>query len=279
MTTDHTSSRSTDVTVTIDAPTARGGPAAVGSDLGWLMRGLRERNLDDPAKLPPEDKDSSDPSMDEGYAEVRRQAWLNSLRLADHVGYAEWTLDQLDPDQHPERLRNWVTAASLAKVKKVRPKALNGIAYGNTGSGKTTAIVAAGRFAVERGLRARYLKHTHYLQWLRPNGAPAGYTDKEIIRLFTDCDLLVLDEVCGEMDNASDWVREKSADLVDARSAAGRPTLCSTNLTSQRIGQIMGSRFASRLAGGASLFEIVGDDRRNPVSWGDDSGASGPTWG
>ncbi|MFG3132894.1 ATP-binding protein [Streptomyces tendae] len=265
---------------TIEAPVSRsGGPAAVGSDLGWVMRGLRDRNLDDPANLPPESDEAAHPELDEGYAEVRRQAWLNSLRLADHSHYNEWTLDQLDDEQHPGRLKNWVTAASLAKRKKVRPKALNGIAYGNTGSGKTTAIVAAGRYAVESGLRTRYLKHTHYLQWLRPNGAPAGYTDKEIVRLFTEIDLLVLDEVCGELDNASDWVREKSADLIDARVAAGRPTLCSTNLPSRRIAEIMGSRFLSRLAGGASRFEIVGEDRRMPVSWGDTPETEGTGWG
>ncbi|MEW1657853.1 hypothetical protein [Streptomyces sp. NPDC093707] len=246
--------------------------------LGQVMLGLKNRTLD-MSRFSPLPEDVGTPTLDEGHTEVRRQAWFNSLRLADHADYARWTLDGLDEEQHPDRLRKWVTAVSLAKQKKAKPKALNGIAYGNVGSGKSTAVIAAGGYAAENGLMARYLKHSHYLQWLRPNGAPAGYSEQQVRKLFADCDLLVLDELCGEMDNANDWVRKESGDLIDARVASGRPTLCATNLTSSRIGQIMGSRFLSRLGGGAALFEIVGDDRRGPVSWGGGSEAEGPSWG
>ncbi|WP_167163027.1 hypothetical protein [Streptomyces sp. MBT27] len=247
--------------------------------LGRLMLEMKNRTLDT-SKFKPLPEDTAPETLDEGYAEIRRQAWLNSLRLAGHSDYARWTLDQLDEDQHPKRLRDWVTAASLAKAKKVKPKALNAIAFGNVGSGKSTAVIAAGRYAAENGLLARYLKHSHYLQWLRPDSAPAGYTAHQVRTLYASCDLLVLDEVCGEMDNANDWVRKESGDLIDARSASGLPTLYATNLPSRRVGQIMGSRFASRMGGGASLFQILHDDRRNPVSWGDDEPeTAGATWG
>ncbi|WP_329317144.1 hypothetical protein OG723_44260 (plasmid) [Streptomyces sp. NBC_01278] len=247
--------------------------------LGMLMREMRNRTLDT-SNFKPLPEDLGEPTLDEGYTEIRQQAWLNSLRLADHADYARWTLEQLDEvEQHRDRLRNWVTAAALSKRKNVRPKSLNGIAFGNVGSGKSTAIIAAGGYAAANGLLPRYLKHTHYLQWLRPNGAPKGYTEQQIRRVFAECDLLVLDELCGEMDNANDWVRKESGDLIDARVASGRPTLCATNLNDERIGEIMGSRFLSRLGGGASLFEMVGEDRRRPVQWGRKPEEQEPTWG
>ncbi|MYX26733.1 ATP-binding protein [Streptomyces sp. SID8381] len=261
---------------------ARGMVPAVAA-MRQALRDLKAGTLDtsDFKPLPDELKEKA---REDGYAVVRQQAWTTSLRLANHESYAHWTLDRIDADeQHRDRLRDYVTALSWALRKGVAPPKLNGIAYGNTGSGKTTAIIAAGNYAVQSGLRTRYLKHTQYLEWLRPNRAPAGQTEQEVIDLYTTSktQLLILDEVCSGMDNPSDWARTQSEHLIDARRAAGLPTLAATNLTSDRIIATVGSRFFSRLAGGASLFEILGEDRRCPVSWGGakNNGTAGITWG
>lgn len=245
------------------------------------LRDLRSGTLDT-STFKPLPEDLEDSVADDGRAGVRRQAWQNSLLLARHDAYEHWTLNRLDEEaQHRGRFRDYVTALAWAMKRGVHPPKLNAIAYGNTGSGKTTAIIATGRFAMESGLRARYLKHTDYLDWLRPNRAPAGQTEKDVEELYTTdkTQLLVLDEVCSGMDNPSDWVRTKSEHLVDTRRAAGLPTLCATNLTSRQIIETIGSRFYSRLAGGASLFEIVGDDRRAPVEWGVKPDDGAPGWG
>lgn len=260
---------------------ARGMVPAV-TAMRQALRDLKSGTLDT-SGLKPLPDELAEEALDDGYAVVRQKAWDTSLRLASHDSYAHWTLNRLDKkEQDPDRLRDYVTALAWAMKKGVAPTKLNGIAYGNTGSGKTTAIIAAGNYAVQTGLRTRYLKHTQYLEWLRPNRAPAGQTEQEVIELYTTSktQLLILDEVCSGMDNPSDWARTQSEHLVDARRAAGLPTLAATNLTSQRIVATIGSRFFSRLAGGASLFEMVGDDRRCPVSWGvADDDTTGVTWG
>lgn len=260
---------------------ARGMVPAVAA-MRQALRDLRSGTLDTTGFKPLPDE-LADEALDDGYAAVRQKAWNTSLRLASHDSYAHWTLNRLDAaEQHRDRLRDYVTALSWAIKKSVAPPKLNAIAYGNTGSGKTTAIIAAGNYAVQSGLRTRYLKHTQYLEWLRPNRAPAGYTEQEVVELYTTdkTQLLILDEVCSGMDNPSDWARTQSEHLVDARRAAGLPTLAATNLTSERIIATVGSRFFSRLAGGAGLFEMLGDDRRCPVSWGEaEDDEPAVTWG
>jgi DNA replication protein DnaC len=96
----------------------------------------------------------------------------------------------------------------------------------------------------------------------------------EIRKRFVECDVLILDELCGEMDmTATEFARRETIDLIDARIAAGRPTAYTTNLRSRRtpehpglgVVDILGERLLSRLEASAHLVRIQGPDRRKPA--------------
>ena len=76
--------------------------------------------------------------------------------------------------------------------------------------------------------------------------------------------LLALDDLGAEC--PTEWAVETLSSLIDARTAAGLPTVVTSNY---RIGQVRdlwggmaGKRVASRLAGACECIEVTGPDRR-----------------
>jgi DNA replication protein DnaC len=135
-------------------------------------------------------------------------------------------------------------------------------------------VCALGNEAAEQGLVVRFVKHATYLTWRRPDSAPHNLTAHQVREWFVTCDLLILDELCGEMDmTATEFARKETIDLIDSRLAAGRATAFSTNLRSRRseehpglgVVDILGERLLSRLEASAHLVKIHGPDRRKPA--------------
>ncbi|MER6232566.1 ATP-binding protein [[Kitasatospora] papulosa] len=239
---------------------------------------LRRRAID-PTKLSfAEDRPDS---TDEYQREVNRQAWVNSLRLSGHSDYARFTLAKLHEEQFPDHVRTYVdklveTREHNRQQEKlpegerdiVRPTVQHLILHGTTGSRKTATAAAAGAYAVERGLMARFLSHSKYLHWLRPDSAPAGLTRTQIVERYERCDVLVLDDTCEEMDEyATNHVRTLTSNLITARLNSGRGTIFTTNLNFGQIEEVLGERLASRIGGRALPLKFVGADARMPQRW------------
>jgi len=195
---------------------------------------------------------------------VFRDAWRNSLDRARHLDYARFDLADLDAGQYPRVLTEW-----LRDVAGGRPAKQNMILFGGVGSGKTTAAIALGNAAVAAPVMTRYVRHGDYLRWLRPDGAPPGLTALKVREFHDRCPLLILDELCGDMDSqAKEFVRQETGSLLDARIASGLSTLVATNMPSHDVKAILGDRFVSRLGAKAVALEFSSADRRKPVSWG-----------
>ncbi|NGO67876.1 hypothetical protein [Streptomyces boncukensis] len=198
-------------------------------------------------------------------ARARKNAWITSMREAAHDDYLKWRFTDLDANQHPNVLGGWLDSLVEAKQHKARPATMHLIAPGNIGSGKTTALAALGNEASERGLLVRFIKHTTYLTWRRPDGGPGDMTAYAARKRHVEADLLILDELCGEMDGvATEFARRETIDLVDSRLSAGRPTAFSTNLRRDGIAAVLGERLLSRVEDRAFLAKIQGPDRRTP---------------
>ncbi|MGA5411546.1 ATP-binding protein [Streptomyces lavendulocolor] len=218
---------------------------------------------------------------DEYQQEVYRQAWVNSLRLSGHDDYARFTLAKLREDQFPDHVRAYVDKLVEARAHNrdqeklpedqreiVRPTIQHLILHGSTGTRKTATAAAAGAYAVERGLMARFVSHSKYLGWLRPDSAPAGLTRTQILERYERCDLLVLDDLCEEMDEyATNHVRTLTNNLITARANKGRGTIFTTNLNFDQVEVVLGERLASRIGGRALPLKLVGDDARKPQRW------------
>ncbi|MEU6460354.1 ATP-binding protein [Streptomyces sp. NPDC046976] len=211
-------------------------------------------------------------------ARARRLAWVRSVEDAAHQEYLGFRFFtgplKLDENQKPNTLRNWLDSLVEAKRSGNRPATLNMIIPGNIGSGKTAGVCALGNEAVLAGLDVLFLGHATYLTWRRPDSAPHNMKAWEVRKKFVTCELLILDEFCGEMDTAAtEFARRETIDLIDARISSGRPTAYTTNLRSRRtpdspglgVVDILGERLLSRLESSAHVARIMGADRRKPA--------------
>jgi DNA replication protein DnaC len=239
---------------------------------------LRQRGVDPANASQTQDRPDS---TEEFQREVYRQAWVNSLRLSGHADYARYTLDSLDEEQYPQHLKRYV--GQLVAVRRhnkeqlklpvderqeLRPNIAHLVAAGGVGAGKTVAAAAAGAFAVECGLMARFVSHSMYLAWLRPDGAPSGITPTQVRERYERCDLLILDDLCNEMDEyATNHVRTHTSSLITSRINSGRATLFTTNLNFDQVAAVLGERLASRVGNRATVLRMAGKDRRMPQRW------------
>jgi DNA replication protein DnaC len=207
----------------------------------------------------------------EQQAEARKAIWRSSMQEASHDDYLKWRFKDLDHLQRPGVLSGWLDSLADAKRCKARPSHLNLLVPGNIGSGKTTAVAALGNEAAEQGLIARFVKHGTYMAWRRPDGAPNGWSAYEVRKRHVNADLLILDELCGEMDgHATEFVRRETTDLIDSRISKGKPTAFSMNLKRDQVALTLGERLLSRIEYRAHLVKVVGPDRRapqKPLDW------------
>ncbi|MFI1012684.1 hypothetical protein [Streptomyces sp. NPDC020965] len=200
-------------------------------------------------------------------ARARALAWTNSVKAADHDDYLKWRFADLDDYQRPQALSGWLDSLVEAKRKEARPSTMHFILSGNIGSGKTTAITALGNEASDRGLFVRFVQHSTYIAWRRPDGGPGDLSAHQVRKRYVEePDLLILDEFCGEMDGVqTEYVRRETTDLVGSRLASNKPTAFSTNMKRDQIRAVLRERLVSRIEDRAYLAKVVGPDRRAPT--------------
>ncbi|PRH80568.1 hypothetical protein C6N75_03425 [Streptomyces solincola] len=272
--------RTDDMSLTMTAPAIPEARQVVRADgpIAAVASILRRRGMDPGKAALTEDRPDS---TDEYQREVYRQAWVNSLRLSGHDDYARFTLAKLHADQFPDHVRTYVDKCVEARARNreqdklpedereiVRPTIQHLILHGSTGTRKTATAAAAGAYAVERGLMTRFVSHSKYLGWLRPDSAPAGLTRTQILERYERCDVLILDDLCEEMDEyATNHVRTLTNNLITARANKGRGTIFTTNLNFDQVEVVLGERLASRIGGRALPLKLVGDDARKPQRW------------
>lgn len=196
--------------------------------------------------------------------QVYAEAWENSLAAANVTDLADTTLHQLDDNQHGGWLRQY--------VDNIGPntRLLNLVLGGQVGSGKTTAAIAAGNYAADRGLMVRFIQHATYLRWLRPDGAPRNMPDWQIRKRFRDCDLLILDDLAAGLDlnePATKFVRDETTALIGDRIDTGKATIITTNVRAEHLEVMIDDRFVSRLSKRGHALKFTGEDRRGRLSW------------
>ncbi|MGW2550139.1 hypothetical protein [Streptomyces sp. NPDC001635] len=266
------------MSLAMDAPISA--PARGMNSLGSLSehilsvlerRGADMNQLGVPPQPTPEDGLWEDVAVPQ--ARAARNAWRNSVIDASYDEYLHFRFGDLDPNQKPKTLESWLDSLVEAKKQGARPDTLNMIVPGNIGSGKSTAALTLGNEAAERGLRSLLVKHSQYLMWLQPDSAPHNLTKHQVRHRFITCDLLILDELCGEMDQiATPFAKKETVELIDSRISSGRPTAYTTNVRSRSqpgaglgVVDILGERLLSRLESSAHLLKILGPDRRKPA--------------
>lgn len=140
------------------------------------------------------------------------------------------------------------------------PSAGNLLFVGGTGLGKTFLSACIARTVADRGYSVVYESAGHLFGKLeQAKFSPSEETRREAAR-FTDCDLLILDDLGTEM--PGQFVTAAFYTLLNDRILAGKPMVISTNLNIDEAARRYSPQIASRLQGSFQGLTFVGEDIR-----------------
>jgi DNA replication protein DnaC len=133
--------------------------------------------------------------------------------------------------------------------------------FGDKGTGKT-------RLAATAAWQRLRQWHVTWVSWpilLAKLGAAFNDSARsEAISVLTGKGALILDDIAQERgEKVSDWARRQLFAAVDRRMQAGAPLLITANLDPEEIGEVLGDKLVSRLAGGYNrVLKFHGRDMR-----------------
>lgn len=140
------------------------------------------------------------------------------------------------------------------------PNAGNLLFVGGTGLGKTFLSACIARAVADRGYSVVYESAGHLFGKLeQARFSPSEEARREAAR-FTDCDLLILDDLGTEM--PGQFVTAAFYTLLNDRILAGKPMVISTNLNIDEAARRYSPQIASRLQGSFQGLTFVGEDIR-----------------
>ena len=139
-------------------------------------------------------------------------------------------------------------------------KSANLLFSGDTGLGKTFLSACIARVVADSGYSVMYESAGHLFGNLERAKFAGDEAARRIGEKYLACDLLIVDDLGTEM--PGQFTTAALYSLINDRILAGRPTIISTNLTSEEIAQRYNRQIASRLRGSYNRVSFLGDDIR-----------------
>ena len=140
------------------------------------------------------------------------------------------------------------------------PSSGNLLFVGGTGLGKTFLSACIARAVADRGCSVVYESAGHLFGKLeQAKFSPSEETRREAAK-FTDCDLLIIDDLGTEM--PGQFTTAALYSLVNDRLLMGKPMVISTNLNVDEMARRYSPQIASRLHGSFQRLTFVGEDIR-----------------
>ncbi len=175
------------------------------------------------------------------------------------------TFDQFRLDYYPERdnirsLMEKTFQMCRRYAYSFSEKSPNLLFSGDTGLGKTFLSACIARTVADSGYSVVYETAGHlFTKMERAKFANDEQARKECEK-FMACDLLIVDDLGTEM--PGQFTTSALYGLVNDRIQAGKPTIISTNLTSEEFAQRYNRQIASRLRGSFIRVPFLGEDIR-----------------
>ena len=140
------------------------------------------------------------------------------------------------------------------------PKSL--LFLGGTGLGKTHLSTAVARRVIERGYDVYYNSAVGMISdfEFRRFGNAVAQTDGDDTARYTECDLLIIDDLGTEVVNQ--FTLSCLYHVINTRLNLGKPTVISTNLTADDLRRVYSDRITSRLLCEYLLIPFYGVDVR-----------------
>ncbi|MBQ0135634.1 MAG: ATP-binding protein [Oscillospiraceae bacterium] len=132
--------------------------------------------------------------------------------------------------------------------------------YGQTGLGKTHLSLAIANEVVAKGYNVIYASSGNLFNKLEKESFGRLKTDESPEEAVLTCDLLILDDLGSEF--TKPYVVAELYNIINSRLLSGLPTIISTNLLYDEIGDKYNPRVYSRLIGDYQMLEFLGSDIR-----------------
>lgn len=203
------------------------------------------------------------------YVELRYQTELSGIPKR----HRKFTVDSLPDDTTRLTALQRYSANIVDRVDAGQGLYL----FGNTGSGKTTALAAiamtyineSSKEALRQGVQSKQLVMFLNIPDML-DGLKKGFDDAETASLWAQriatasrVPMLIIDDIGSE--KPTEWARERITQLIGNRYDNERCTLFSSNLTLPELKEHIDpiGRITSRIKGMAIPLEYKGRDRRN----------------
>ncbi|MDY6171700.1 MAG: ATP-binding protein [Fusobacterium necrophorum] len=131
--------------------------------------------------------------------------------------------------------------------------------YGSVGTGKTFTTSCIANKLIENQCTVLILNLGLYFLKLRTEWSEA---EIKMLELVEKCDLLIIDDLGTE--KVSDFVLEKTFNLINKRYTSQKALLVTSNLTLSEIAKVYNERIADRINEMCVQVEVYGKSRRVP---------------
>lgn len=132
--------------------------------------------------------------------------------------------------------------------------------YGNTGLGKTHLSLAVANVVVSKGYNVLYTSAGNILSKLEREKFGRLKSDESPEDMVLSADLLILDDLGSEF--ITQFTVAAVYNIINTRILEGLPTVISTNLLYDEIGDKYNPRVYSRIIGDYTMLEFIGADVR-----------------
>ena len=150
----------------------------------------------------------------------------------------------LDNFETKEKFQQFVKTIADDYVADLENNIANGVSLvflGPCGTGKTHLACGIAHEAIKRGHTALFVSVSTLIRKVRASWGTK--TEEEVLKVFTDCDLMILDEVGIQAGTEN----ERNI-LFDVLNADMRPTIVISNLKLVEITNYLGTRIIDRLS-------------------------------
>ena len=131
---------------------------------------------------------------------------------------------------------------------------------GGTGLGKTMLSACIATAVTEKGYSVSYESAGHLFSKMEKNRFAPSEETRLAVAAIENSQLLIIDDLGTEL--PGNFVTAALYTLVNDRILSGKPTIISTNLNGQELGQRYSPQIASRLHGAYRQLTFVGEDIR-----------------
>lgn len=157
-----------------------------------------------------------------------------------------------------------VVAYCKSFIKHFQAHHDNLLLIGNTGVGKTFLANCIAKELLDRGYTVIYLTAFRLFDILEKHkfsrDEEDSYTASNQFDYILDCDLLIIDDLGTELNNA--FTNSQLYLIINERLLRQKSIVISTNLSLPNINSVYGERVFSRIVSNYSVHRIIGEDIR-----------------